>query len=75
MTRYKDKDNDSGVVAYKYGDDFIRVRFKSGDTYLYTYESAGAKNVERMKILAKEGEGLNAFINTNVRKLYARKER
>ncbi|GAB1360150.1 hypothetical protein MASR1M31_19490 [Porphyromonadaceae bacterium] len=75
MTSYKDIDNDSGVAAYKYGDDFIRVRFKSGDTYLYTYESAGVKNVESMKILAKEGDGLNAFINTYVRKLYASKER
>jgi hypothetical protein len=28
-----------------------------------------------MKILAQRGEGLNAYINKSVRKLYARKER
>lgn len=75
MERYKDINNDSGVAGYEIGPDFIRVQFKTDETYLYTYASAGSQNIEHMKKLAAAGDGLNAFINTTVRKLYARKER
>lgn len=75
MERYKDIDGDSGVVAYEYGDDYIRVQFSTGKIYLYTYASAGSNNIEQMKVLARNGEGLNAYINTRVKKKYARKER
>lgn len=75
MERYRDIDGDSGVNAYEIGSDFIRVKFSTGAIYLYTYASAGQINIDQMKILAQRGEGLNAFINTTVRKLYAQKER
>lgn len=75
MERYRNVDGDSGVSAYEVGADFIRIQFSTGATYLYTDDSAGAANIEQMKILAREGNGLNSFINTRVRKLYARKER
>ena len=75
MERYKNIDGDSGVAAYEIGADFIRVQFRDGSVYLYTYASAGPHNIEHMKKLAAAGDGLNAFINTNVRKSYARKER
>ena len=74
MDLYRNIDGDSGVSAYEIGADFIRVRFSTGATYLYTYSSAGSENIEQMKILAREGNGLNSFINTRVRRLYARKE-
>lgn len=74
MERYRNIDGDSGVVAYENGPDFIRVQFESGAVYLYTYASAGPQNIERMKTLANSGEGLNAFINKYVRKMYAKKE-
>lgn len=64
MERYKDIDGDSGVVAYEYGDDYIRVQFSTGKTYLYTYASADSINIEQMKVLARKGDGLNAYINT-----------
>ena len=70
MQRYSDIDRDSGVVAYEYGADFIRVRFSDGEIYLYTYRSAGSENIEKMKSLADIGDGLNAYINRHVRKLY-----
>jgi hypothetical protein len=73
MKIYKDIDGDSGVSAYEYGSDFISVQFSTGATYLYNYLSAGISNIEQMKKLADAGDGLNAFINTQVRKLYARK--
>jgi len=72
---YKDIDGDSGVWAYEIGADFIRVQFSTGAVYLYTYTSAGVHVIERMKQLARNGDGLNAFINTTVRKAYERKER
>ena len=75
MESYRDIDGDSGVQAYEIGPDFIRVMFSTGAVYLYTYGSAGMQNIERMKQLARSGNGLNAFINTTVRKAYARKER
>lgn len=71
----KDIDGDSGVTAYEYGSDYIRVQFSTGAIYLYTYQSAGSHNIEHMKALARNGNGLNAYINTNVRKMYAKKER
>jgi hypothetical protein len=65
---------DSGVVAYELGADFIRVQFRDHSVYLYTYTSTGARDIEQMKDLAVRGEGLTTFINTHVRKRYARKE-
>lgn len=75
MERYANLGGDSGVVGYEIGNDFIRVQFSDGSIYLYTYTSAGADNIEQMKRLARNGQGLNAFINRHVRKAYARKER
>jgi hypothetical protein len=72
MQKYKDIDGDSGVKAYEYGSDYIVVQFKSGSSYRYTYRSAGSQNVEYMKKLADSGDGLNAFINKNVRNDYER---
>jgi len=75
MERYRDRDGDSGVYAYEIGADFIRVQFEDGGVYLYTYASAGSRNIEHMKNLARSGDGLNAFITRAVRKGYERKER
>ncbi|GFZ80828.1 hypothetical protein GCM10011403_24940 [Pseudohongiella nitratireducens] len=75
MIRYRDIDGDSGVAMYETGPDYIRVQFTTGAIYLYTYNSAGQQAIEHMKALAAAGEGLNAFINTKVRKKYAAKER
>ena len=71
MERYKNIDGESGVLEYENGTDYIRVRFFTGKIYRYTYESAGSHNIEHMKVLAQSGEGLNAYINTHVRKMYA----
>lgn len=75
MERYSDIDRDSGVVAYETGSDFIRVQFSDGSKYLYTYQSAGQRHIETMKMLAARGDGLNAYINDYARKSYERKER
>lgn len=67
---YANRDGDSNVAAYQSGEDFIRVRFNDGSVYAYTYASAGPEAIERMKALAKTGEGLNSYIMTNVRLEY-----
>lgn len=75
MVRYKNLGGDSGVVEYEIGPDFIKVKFESsGKVYVYDYVSAGKNNIEHMKTLAKNGSGLNAFINRNVKKLYSQIE-
>lgn len=75
MERYANLGGDSNVVGYEIGNDFIKVQFSDGSIYLYTYASAGASNIEQMKKLARNGQGLNAFIIRNVRYKYARNER
>ena len=75
MESYRNLGGDSGVEAYEIGQDFIKVQFSDGSVYMYTYASAGAGNIEQMKQLAVNGQGLNSFINTTVRYRYARKER
>lgn len=75
MVRYKNLSGRSNVMFYEYGDDFIRVQFGDGSTYLYTNQSAGQPAIDSMKKLADTGTGLNSFIMKHVRKLYASRVR
>jgi hypothetical protein len=75
VERYANLSGHSGVVAYKIAADSITVKFVDGNKYLYTYDSAGADNVDRMKQLALRGEGLSGFISATVRDRYAKKFR
>lgn len=72
---YRNLGGNSGVAAYEIRSDFIRVQFSTGAIYRYTYESAGKDNIESMKKLAEKGQGLNGFINRNVKYRYAARER
>lgn len=72
MITYANKGGDSGVESYMIGADYIVVKFKSKtlsgyDTYRYDLRRIGERNLEEMKRLAMEGEGLNEFINRNPR--------
>ncbi len=73
MTTYLNKNHTSGVSAYKEGLNYIIVKFKDGMFYLYTHKKTGEKLVERMKALAIEGQGLNAFIKRCVDKKYEKR--
>lgn len=77
MEPYRDWDQDSGVQAFEIGEGQIDVQFKTGSIYRYTTSSVGSANLERMMALARAGEGLNSFINTNkvVRNGYSAKLR
>jgi len=59
ITGYDDEEEDS-----------ITVFFKNGQQYTYSYDSAGEDNVETMKDLAKQGQGLNSYIHNNCRFSY-----
>ena len=73
MERYRNLDGNSGVLAYQVGEHAIAVQFRNGDIYDYTYASAGRRNVEQMKRLARAGRGLSTFISQHVHDAYARK--
>jgi hypothetical protein len=75
MTRYANRGGDSGIVAYQIEAGQIAVDFDDGWRYIYTNDSAGADDVAHMRTLARAGEGLNAFINCDVRDGYAQKVR
>ena len=53
MQPYRDLNGDSGVEAYEPGATFIKVRFRDGSVYTYTYASAGPDHVEEMKRLSR----------------------
>jgi hypothetical protein len=74
MKRYKNLAGDSGVSGYDIKLGSIAVQFDSGDTYLYTDQSAGKDNVITMQNLAMAGEGLSTFIAQS-RPVYSNKWR
>ena len=74
MKHYGNLHGNSGIAAYETGSDFIRIRFTSGSTYLYTYDSAYEEDIEAMKELAREGQGLTRFIS-EVQPGYVSRER
>ncbi len=73
MEKYKNRSNESGVVAYEIGRGSITVKFINGEKYLYTEKSAGAQNIALMQTLAKGGAGLSTFISQHVHDKYAKK--
>lgn len=73
MQPYQNRAGTSGISAYEIAAEAVTIQYSDGDVYEYTYASAGQENVERMKELARAGQGLNTFINANVRKRFARK--
>ena len=73
MIRYKNQHGNSGVLAYEIGEDSITIQFVSGDTYLYTYRKPGKTQVERMKVLAEQGEGLSTYLSRVVKGSYEEK--
>lgn len=71
MPRYLNLGGDSGIESYEIGDDYITVYFiRAQKGYTYSYRSAGQAHVETMKQLAKQGTGLNEYINRHTRNLY-----
>ena len=73
MQKYADINNDSGVNSFEIHDTSIIVWFDgTPNSYTYSYGVAGAHHVEEMKKRALAGDGLNAYINYNVKFKYDR---
>ena len=71
MEKYRNSNGNSGVSAFEIGDDYIVVKFKATiKPYKYSYKKAGKHHVEKMKLLAKSGSGLNSYINSYVKFKY-----
>jgi hypothetical protein len=70
MKRYADESGMSGILAYETGKDWIKIKFKSGQLYKYSYDSAGKERITAMKKLAGQGKGLATYINKHVKDLY-----
>jgi len=65
MKAYRDINGDSGISAYDYGDAWIKVQFKGGNTYEYQALKIGQAHITNMKALADAGDGLNSYIKRN----------
>lgn len=72
MKQYGNGRGNSQIVSYSTTNNSITIVFRGGGDYTYTYSSAGAEHVERMKELAQTGFGLETYIQRNVRNKYAR---
>ncbi len=72
MQVYKNLNGNSGIQAYEFNQGSIIVAFKTGGSYLYTNESAGAAHISEMHRLAQLGKGLNTYINQNTHMAYAK---
>lgn len=71
MEKYQNKSGNSPIVNFEIGDDFIKVKFKGGKDYIYSYKGkAGKYNVDIMKSLAISGKGLSTYITKNVKYLF-----
>ncbi len=77
MRIYTDLNGDSGISAYDYGDEWIRIQFKHGGTYEYRLAGIGSSHLNNLKRLADSGDGLNTYLNQNqdVRKGYSSKSK
>jgi hypothetical protein len=62
MDNYRNLAGNSGVTSYEILGDAIKVQFSNGTTYLYDYRNPGRDHVEKMKQLAKKGQGLATYI-------------
>jgi hypothetical protein len=72
MERYANRSGSSGVSSFEIGSTYISVLFR-GNPRIYTYSyygGAGQNHVENIKSLAKNGFGLNSYINTYVKFKY-----
>jgi hypothetical protein len=73
MQRYINRGGQSGVVAYEIRPNEIIIKFTSGTCYTYTLASVGKANLEKIKQLARKGQGLSTFINKHLHDRFDKK--
>ena len=75
MKTYDNLGGNSGVVAYDYDSEVIKVQFDDGWIYEYEASTIGAADFQQMISLADSGHGLNSYINRHIRKGFSNKYR
>jgi hypothetical protein len=70
MPNYLNTSGRSSISSYETGKGYIKVFFKDGGSYTYTDSSVGADTVREMIDMARNGQGLNGFINSQVKDDY-----
>lgn len=70
MQLYQNLSKKSGVKEFEIGSDYINIKMKNGMIYRYTYIVPGKNEVEAMKLFAKQGKGLNSFLDKTVKGKY-----
>jgi len=75
MKTYDNLGGNSGVVAYDYDSEVIKVQFEDGWIYEYEASTIGAADFQQMISLADSGRGLNSYINRHIRKRFTNKYR
>ncbi len=73
--KYKNLGGKSVVSTYKIKKDSVTIRFADHSVYIFSNQSAGRLNVDKMKELAVAGKGLGTFITTTLKDRFARKVR
>jgi hypothetical protein len=73
MQPYQAANGQSGVTAFKIEPGAITLRFRNDGTYRYDATRPGPAHVAEMQRLARQGKGLNTYVNKYVRKDYAKK--
>lgn len=66
MTKYQNLSGRSPIVSYQIQECRIIVWIEGNVPYVYSYETAGKANVERMKHLARSGRGLFDFLTRRI---------
>ena len=73
MPHYPNLNGTSGVRWYDASADAIVITFDDDAVYRYDATNPGPAMVDRMKVLAAAGRGLNGYISRTVRDRYAAK--
>lgn len=68
MRKYAHPAGDTGVTGFEFGPDSITLWFADGALERYTEQDLGRARIARMKRLAVEGSGLEAFIDRHIRR-------
>ena len=72
VERYRNRHGESPIRGYEVAGRHIDVQFADG-IYRYSYIRTGREHVERMKELARRGEGLATYISQHVHDAYEAK--
>lgn len=67
---YSNRSGRSGVEGFKYGDDWILVKFRDGSLYLYTQKNVSYDELNLLISLAIQGIGLNAYLTKTIGSRY-----